>query len=169
MAYRPPIVPPKRSKSRQAREAAQTSVRRTALAKALRERLLEFFALAAQQTQAAGRPAAMFRDEPVPVVPPRPPFRGSPHLPPDGLFPPGRTGPVIDPQIPRPPQAAQPPSIYDWVRQPGFFAEDRAPMVGPMQDGAVMPEEDGSFVAGGGFVYDPDLGGFRASGRPSYF
>lgn len=166
MAYKPPVVPPKRSKSREARAAAQAAVRRTALAKALRERLLELIASTAAgrgQADTIGRP--MFREEP--IRPPEPPFRtepipfprvpprGTPHLPPDGFFPPGRGGPVFDPQT------ARPPSIADWTRQPGFFAEDRAPM-GPV-------EEDGSFVVGGGLIFDPDLGGFRASGRPTYF
>lgn len=118
MAYRPPIVPPKRSQSRRAREAAQSAVRRRELAKALRVRLLELIAASAAASSGPIRPPEPpFRGEP--IRPPQPPFRGMPHLPPEGFFPPpGRGEPLFDPQTPRPP------SIADWVRQPGFFAEE---------------------------------------------
>lgn len=105
------------------------------------------------------RLSALLGDE-NPIIPPRPPFRGESIVPPRV---PPRAQPVRPPMGPPRTQGWVPPSARDWVRQPGFFTEDRNPVpVGRI-------EEDGSYLDSAGRIFDPELQGFRRSRYPGMF
>lgn len=119
MAYRPPI-----HRGRANAQRLKPQVSRQALIEALASRLAMLF---------GEEPAPRDAPRENPIIPPRPPLRGQPHFPPRGPF---RGEPVIPPRVPPretpwdPPTEERtyvaPPSAWDWIRQPGFYDEDRS-------------------------------------------
>lgn len=135
MAYRPPVVPPRRSRSREARAALEAQQRRAALVQALKARLAVLFEMRAQPVPL---PPGVVPRGPGPVadIPPRGPFRGEPVLPPEGVVPQGpgdqpdflpggERKPVATPVTPDWVPSWPPPSAADWRRMPGFYDEQR--------------------------------------------
>ena len=130
MAYRPPVVQGPRGKGR-GREVAEAQLRRQALAKALATRLQALMLQMAQRENPIIPPKPPFREHPAipprepfrgsPSVPPRPPLSGSPSIPPAGPFATAPHDPGLDPRV----AGWVPPSAYDWIRQPGFYDEER--------------------------------------------
>lgn len=156
MAYSPPV-----------RRGLPPGVTKQALAKALMARLAVLLQAAGEEPviPPRGAPPEFIRPParpfpPRPSIPPREPVSGSPVLPPrvpvsgTPALPPGYGGQFSAGWVP--------PSARDWVRQPGFYNEDRTPV-------RYLGWEDGSYVDTAGRGFDPDDGNFYRSRFPGMF